>query len=102
MINTSSDSKTPAEAQPGAGSEGILGNERSASPSPREPSKTQKVLSLLKRPGGATLDELVETTGWRPHSSRAALTGLKKKGHEIQRTKVDGVSRYAVMETPSR
>ena len=45
---------------------------------------------------GATLDELVEATGWLPHTTRAALTGLKKKGHDVQRTKVDGVSRYAV------
>ena len=64
--------------------------------SPKEPSKTGKVLSLLKRTEGATLDELVEATGWLPHTTRAALTGLRKKGHAIQRTKVDGVSRYGI------
>lgn len=26
------------------------------------------------------------------------MTGLKRKGHTIERTKVDGVSRYAVVE----
>lgn len=59
-----------------------------------KPTKTDKVLALLARSGGATLDELVEATGWLPHTTRAALTGLKKKGHKIERAKVDGASRY--------
>jgi threonine dehydrogenase-like Zn-dependent dehydrogenase len=65
---------------------------------PPKPQKTEKVLEFLKRTEGATLDDLVEATGWLPHTTRAALTGLKKKGHTIERTKVDGVSRYAVVE----
>lgn len=64
-----------------------------------KPNKTEKVLALLTRTGGATLDELVEATGWLPHTARAALTGLKKKGHHIERTKVDGVSRYAATKS---
>ena len=63
-----------------------------------KPNKTEKVLALLKRDEGATLDELVDATGWLPHTTRAALTGLKKKGHSIERTKVDGVSRYSAAE----
>lgn len=62
----------------------------------KEPSKIEKVLSLLKRSGGATLAELVQATGWLPHTTRAALTGLKKKGHTIERTKTDGLSRYTL------
>lgn len=61
-----------------------------------KPNKSDTVLALLNREGGATLDQLVETTGWLPHSARAALTGLKK-GHAIERTKVDGISRYAII-----
>ena len=102
MMKTSSESNTAAKAQSGAGSYGVVRNERSASPSPTEPNKTQKVLCLLKRSGGASLDDLVEATGWLPHTTRAALTGLKKKGHGIQRRKVDRVSRYAVAEAASR
>jgi hypothetical protein len=58
--------------------------------------KTDRVLSLLSRKDGASLDELIAATGWQRHTTRAALTGLKKKGHQIQRSMVDGVSRYAV------
>lgn len=61
-------------------------------------SKMEEVLSLLERAEGATLDELVQATGWLPHTTRAALTGLRKKGHSIRRTKHDGISRYTVVE----
>lgn len=44
----------------------------------KKPNKIDTVLALLNREGGAALSELVEATGWLPHSTRAALTGLKK------------------------
>jgi hypothetical protein len=69
---------------------------------PKEPNKTDKVLALLKRTEGATLDDLVQATGWLVHTTRAALTGLKKKGHRIARTKVDGASRYKLVEGASQ
>jgi hypothetical protein len=62
----------------------------------RKESKSAQVIALLQRPDGATLDELIALTGWLPHTSRAAMTGLRKKGHEIQRTVIDGVSRYTI------
>ena len=64
----------------------------------KRPSKAETVLTLLRRREGATLDDLVAATGWLPHTTRAAVTGLKKKGHQITRTKVEGVSRYTVAE----
>lgn len=65
---------------------------------PKKASKAEAVLTLLRRAEGATLDDLVTATGWLPHTTRAALTGLKKKGHQITRTKVEGVSRYVFAE----
>jgi DNA-binding MarR family transcriptional regulator len=53
----------------------------------RTGSKTDAVLELLNRDEGATSAELIEATGWLPHTTRAALTGLRKKGHAIERTK---------------
>jgi len=50
-------------------------------------SKTEAVLALLRRDGGATTAELIDATAWLPHTTRAALTGLRKKGHVIERTK---------------
>lgn len=68
---------------------------------PKGPTKTEKILNLLKREQGATLEEIVTATGWLPHTARAALTGLKKKGHTIERTKTDSVSRYSVKKAQS-
>ena len=58
------------------------------------PSKPQLILDLLNRDGGATLVELATLANWLPHSTRAYLTGLKKKGHVIDTDKVDGLRRY--------
>lgn len=56
-------------------------------PTPRTTTKSQLVLSLLQRTEGATLAELVEATGWLPHTTRAALTGVRKKGHAVEKSK---------------
>lgn len=60
-----------------------------ASAEPRPGSKQALVISLLERPTGATLDDLIKATGWLPHTTRAALTGLRHKGHAIERLKSD-------------
>jgi hypothetical protein len=45
----------------------------------RSGSKTEHILGLLKRPGGATLKELLKATGWQPHSVRGFLSGAVGK-----------------------
>jgi Protein of unknown function (DUF3489) len=65
----------------------------------REGSKTEKVLELLKRPGGTTMKELMKTTGWLPHSVRGFLSGTigKKMGRKVESTKgEDGNRTYSV------
>lgn len=66
---------------------------------PKRETKNDKVLALLTRENGATLEDLVAATGWLPHTARAAMTDLKKKGHTIERIKVDGVSRYSIVKS---
>jgi hypothetical protein len=61
---------------------------------PRPASKQGMVLQMLERKEGASLDELVEATGWLPHTTRAALTGIRKRGVTFDKFKVDGVTRY--------
>src|SRR4051812_10998781 len=50
-------------------------------------SKRAQIIALMQRKTGATLDEMVEATGWLPHTTRAALTGLRHKGYAIARGK---------------
>lgn len=61
-------------------------------------SKIQTVVVLLKRDGGASVAELTEATSWLPHTIRAALTGLRKKGHEVARVKANGMTRYVITD----
>ncbi len=59
--------------------------------------KIDKVQALLRRPSGASLEALCKATGWQPHSVRAALSGLRKKGATIERRtsdKPNGASTY--------
>jgi len=65
----------------------------------REGTKTEKVLELLKRPGGTTMKELMKATGWLPHSVRGFLSGTigKKMGRKVESTKgEDGNRTYSV------
>ena len=61
-------------------------------------SKATIVVNLLQRPQGATLNELVDATGWLPHTTRAALTGLRKKGHVLEKSKREDATCYRMAE----
>lgn len=69
-----------------------------ASPEKR-PTKIRQVIELLRRDLGATLEELTSATGWQPHSTRAALTGLRKKGCVIEKSKREDATCYRLMES---
>ncbi|MCC2980808.1 DUF3489 domain-containing protein [Sphingomonas sp. IC4-52] len=65
---------------------------------PQRETKAAKVIALLLRDGGATLNELIEATGWLPHTTRAALTGLRKKGHVLEKAKQSsGLTFYRII-----
>lgn len=60
-------------------------------------SKLNRIVTLLSRPKGASMAELVKATGWQPHSVRGVLAGaLKRKGHAITSEKTDGQRRYRI------
>ena len=66
---------------------------------PREGSKTDKVLALLKRADGVTLKELMKATGWQAHSVRGFLSAAigKKMGLTVVSAKDKGGERtYSV------
>jgi hypothetical protein len=74
------------------------GEQTAAAPAPRKASKQDAVIALLRRPEGATLAEMIEATGWLPHSTRAVLTGLRKKGHVLDKSKRDDATCYRIVE----
>jgi hypothetical protein len=56
-------------------------------------------MALLERNEGATLPDLIAATGWPPHTPRAALTGLRKKGHASERTRRDELTCYRIVRS---
>ena len=59
--------------------------------------KSGTILRLISRKTGGTLAQLVTASGWKTPSIHAALTGLRKKGHEITRDKNrGGVTVYGI------
>lgn len=69
----------------------------SPSEKPVRSTKSAAIVSLLQRAEGATLADLIAATGWLPHTTRAALTGLRKKGHAIEKSKCDDVTCYRIV-----
>lgn len=66
------------------------------------PSKSEKVLKSLYRPSGVTIGQLQKITDWQPHSIRALLSGLRKKGVVITRTtSPKGATKYCVVGDPA-
>lgn len=53
---------------------------------PRAGSKQALVVAMLSKDKGVTLDALIKATGWLPHTTCAAMTGLRKRGFAIERT----------------
>ncbi|QTD56911.1 DUF3489 domain-containing protein [Parasphingorhabdus cellanae] len=64
--------------------------------------KSAKVITLLSRTIGATLDEICKATNWQQHSIRAFLTGLRKKGYVLAREqRGDDSTAYRITQSPS-
>lgn len=59
----------------------IIGKSKPKMPQPTAPaaSKQQILISLLKRPKGAAIEELMEATGWQRHSVHGTMSGVLKK-----------------------
>ena len=45
----------------------------------KRPSKQDEVIAMLRRPEGATVDEVANTTGWQRHTVRGVFSGTLKK-----------------------
>ena len=51
---------------------------------PREGTKQEAVLTLLRRTEGATIAKIIEATGWQQHTVRGFLACLKRKNVTIE------------------
>ncbi len=60
---------------------------------PEKGTRAAQLVAMLKRKQGATLADIVKATAWKPHTARAALTGIRKRGFEIISEKPEGKER---------
>jgi hypothetical protein len=70
-------------------------------PRPREGTKEALMIAMLRRPEGATVEQIAEAMGWARHTVRGAMAGaLKKKlGLTITSEKTEGAARiYRIAE----
>lgn len=86
-----------AAAQPGAQAEAAPDD---AAPAPASPKgKIAILVSLLRRPEGARIPDMMQATGWQAHSVRGAMSGAIKKtlGLAVSSDKVDGIRVYRMV-----
>lgn len=68
---------TDAKATPAKGSAGAS-NAR-----PKRVTKKDRLVRMLSGKSGADVGSISRKFGWQPHTTRAALTGLRKAGFEL-------------------
>jgi hypothetical protein len=96
-------SSSEARSAPGPSSAEENGTAPRPSSSPRGGTKLAQVVELLQQDRGASIAELIVATGWLPHTTRAALTGLRKRGFvtAIDRSDKERGSIYRVEGSPA-
>ncbi|MEP1229170.1 MAG: DUF3489 domain-containing protein [Litorimonas sp.] len=52
---------------------------------PRAGTKLAKLVMMLSRKAGVTLEKASTTLGWQKHTTSATFTGLRKRGYNIER-----------------
>lgn len=70
-----------------------------ATEQPRETKgKLGKLILLLSRTEGATIEQMMATTGWQAHSVRGAISGAikKKLGFDVSSEKTKGGRLYRI------
>ena len=72
-------------------------------PSKRK-TKKEELIQMLTRKAGADVAMISDKLGWQTHTTRAALTGLRKAGYEVLGEKPDEgkPKRYRISATPAK
>lgn len=59
--------------------------------------RKSRLIALLTQEGGCTLASINDAFGWKPHTTRAAIAGLRKAGHQIETTAGEGGTGYRIV-----
>ncbi|TGY90138.1 DUF3489 domain-containing protein [Marinicauda algicola] len=64
--------------------------------------KKAQLAQLLKPRKGVTIEALSTTLGWQAHTTRAAISGLRKAGFEVERISADDGSKTSCYRLAGR
>jgi Protein of unknown function (DUF3489) len=92
---TDREAKAPAEGPTGSRRKRPAGKSKQKPSRTRANSKQAQPIEMLKRPGGATIEEIVAKLKWQAHTVRGAFAGALKKrlGLKVESEKVEGRGR---------
>ena len=81
-------------------------NKQNASSKPARGARTTKkdqLIKLLGSKSGADIASLSDKLGWQQHTTRAAVSGLRKAGYGIavEKSAAGGLSRYRILSAPA-
>ncbi|HRF07918.1 MAG TPA: DUF3489 domain-containing protein [Xanthobacteraceae bacterium] len=80
---------------PGRGAKATDGQKQD---NPSKKSKRILLIELLRKKDGATIDTIVKSLKWLPHSGRAAISNLRKTGYKVEvSTNKDGKTVYCIL-----
>lgn len=87
MINQTA--KRPASAKATAGT---------------RPTKKDQLIKLLAAKTGVDIKSLSEKLGWQQHTTRAAMSGLRKAGYEVAGVKPanGGMAKFRIVSAPKQ
>ena len=94
--------KTP-QRRPSKATAGPVRNLKNTPATGATATKSERVTLLLQRPKGASIAEIMTTTGWQQHSVRGFMSGtiVKRKGFAVVSDKTGGERRYRIVEAAS-
>lgn len=82
----------PASRKPKAAKRSTPGTKPRPMPAKRANSKQAKLIAMLQRNEGATLEQMAKAFGWQPHTVRGVLSGVLKKKLGLKIVSTDGES----------
>jgi hypothetical protein len=92
---TEAQADRPKTPKPAPGAKGKAKRADGDVREPRKGTKLGRVIAMLRRSGGATLQQIVDATDWQPHTARAVLSHAigKKLGLPVTSEKTEGRGR---------